>query len=108
MAFIYRYRIGFILAFIKFLLPFILQDPMYELHRDEMLYLEQGNHLAWGFMEVPPLLSILLSYHYYAVAVSFGLNSGLRLLVRLMFFWFVKWQQKWVEKPLLNLLQDYV
>lgn len=58
MAFFYRYRIGFILAFIKFLLPFILQHPMYELHRDEMLYLQQGNHLAWGFMEVPPLLSI--------------------------------------------------
>lgn len=58
MAFIYRHRIGFILAFIKFILPFILQHSMYELHRDEMLYLQQGNHLAWGFMEVPPLLSV--------------------------------------------------
>ncbi len=31
---------------------------MYEMHRDEFLYLEQGNHLDWGFMEVPPLLSL--------------------------------------------------
>ena len=58
MAFIFRYRVAFILAFIKFLLPFLLQDSLYELHRDEMLYIPQGNHLAWGFMEVPPLLSI--------------------------------------------------
>ena len=58
MAFIYRNRIGIFLALVKFLLPFILQDSLYELHRDEMLYIPQGNHLAWGFMEVPPLLSI--------------------------------------------------
>jgi 4-amino-4-deoxy-L-arabinose transferase-like glycosyltransferase len=58
MAFIYRYRVGFILAFIKFILPFLLQHPLYELHRDEMLYIPQGSHLAWGFMEVPPLLSV--------------------------------------------------
>jgi 4-amino-4-deoxy-L-arabinose transferase-like glycosyltransferase len=58
MAFIYRYRVGIILALIKFILPFFLQHPMYELHRDEFLYLEEGNHLAWGFMEVPPLLAV--------------------------------------------------
>ncbi len=58
MTFIYRYRFAFILAFIKFLLPFLLQHPTYEMHRDEFLYLEQGNHPAWGFMEVPPLLSV--------------------------------------------------
>lgn len=51
-------KIILILALLKFILPYILQHPMYEMHRDEFLYLEQGNHLAWGFMEVPPLLSI--------------------------------------------------
>jgi len=45
------------LAIIKFILPFFLQHPVYELHRDEFLYLEQGHHLAWGYMEVPPMLS---------------------------------------------------
>lgn len=48
-----------LLAIIKFGLPFFLQHPVYELHRDEFLYLEQGNHLAWGYMEVPPMLSWL-------------------------------------------------
>lgn len=47
----------FLLAVIKFALPFFLQHPVYELHRDEFLYLEQGKHLAWGYMEVPPMLS---------------------------------------------------
>ena len=49
----------FLLALIKFVLPFFLQHPIYELHRDEFLYLEQGHHLAWGYMEVPPMLSWL-------------------------------------------------
>lgn len=46
------------LAIIKFVLPYLLQSPVYEPHRDEFLYLAEGQHLAWGFMEVPPLLSI--------------------------------------------------
>lgn len=49
----------FLLTVIKFGLPFFLQHPVYELHRDEFLYLEQGHHLAWGYMEVPPMLSWL-------------------------------------------------
>jgi len=48
-----------VLAIIKFIIPFLLQHPVYELHRDEFLYLEQGHHLAWGYMEVPPMLSWL-------------------------------------------------
>ena len=58
MPFIYRNRLPILLSLIKFILPFALQDPMYELHRDEYLYLAQGLHPAWGFMEVPPLLSV--------------------------------------------------
>jgi 4-amino-4-deoxy-L-arabinose transferase-like glycosyltransferase len=51
------WMIVIILALIKFILPFILQSPVYEPHRDELLYLAEGRHMAWGFMEVPPLLS---------------------------------------------------
>ncbi|WP_298153856.1 glycosyltransferase family 39 protein [Flavobacterium sp.] len=47
--------IGFIV--LKFLLQFGLMDPAYDLHRDEYLYLDQGQHLAWGFLSVPPLTS---------------------------------------------------
>jgi hypothetical protein len=47
-------KILFLLALLKFILPFILQNSFYQLHRDEYLYLAEGKHLAWGFMEVPP------------------------------------------------------
>ena len=47
------------LAIIKFLLPFILQSPVYELQRDEFLYYQQGQHFDLGYMENPPLLSYL-------------------------------------------------
>ena len=59
-----------LLAIIKFALPFFLQHPVYELHRDEFLYLEQGHHLAWGYMEVPPMLS-WLSYLTHLFGGSF-------------------------------------
>jgi hypothetical protein len=52
-------RLLYFLAFVKFIAPFLLQNGIYEPHRDEMLYIAEGNHLAWGFMEVPPLLSLL-------------------------------------------------
>lgn len=42
----------------KFVLPFLLQSSLYEPHRDELLYLAESHHMAWGFMEVPPLLSV--------------------------------------------------
>jgi 4-amino-4-deoxy-L-arabinose transferase-like glycosyltransferase len=51
-------RLIFFLALIKFILPFFLQSSFYEPHRDEFLYLAEGHHMAWGFMEVPPLLSV--------------------------------------------------
>jgi hypothetical protein len=41
----------------KFLLQFLLYNPAYDLQRDEYLYLDQGNHLAWGYLSVPPLTS---------------------------------------------------
>lgn len=46
------------LAFIKLILPFFLQNSIYEPHRDEFLYLAEGSHPAFGYMEVPPLLSV--------------------------------------------------
>jgi len=47
--------IGFIA--LKFLLQAVLIHPAYDLHRDEFLHLDQANHLAWGFMSVPPMTS---------------------------------------------------
>ncbi|MCL7986476.1 glycosyltransferase family 39 protein [Sphingobacterium sp. lm-10] len=41
----------------KFLIQFFLISPEYELHRDELLHLDQANHLAWGYLSVPPATS---------------------------------------------------
>ncbi|MFK8104919.1 MAG: glycosyltransferase family 39 protein [Saprospiraceae bacterium] len=38
----------------KLLLHFFT-NTNYGFHRDEYLYLNQGDHLGWGFMEVPPM-----------------------------------------------------
>src|SRR5678810_1042910 len=51
-------RLLYFLALLKIALPYLLQNNAYEPHRDEFLYLAEGHHLAWGFMEVPPMLSI--------------------------------------------------
>jgi hypothetical protein len=53
-----EYRLLYALAVIKFILPFILQNQYYEPHRDEFLYLAEAHHIAWGYMEIPPLLSV--------------------------------------------------
>ena len=42
---------------IKLALQYISINPAYELHRDEYLHLDQANHLAWGYLSVPPLTS---------------------------------------------------
>jgi len=46
---------GFII--LKFLLQSILISPEYDLQRDEYLHLDLGNHLAWGYLSVPPFTS---------------------------------------------------
>ena len=51
-------RLLYALALLKIVLPYLLQHPVYEPHRDELLYLAEGRHPAFGFMEVPPLLSL--------------------------------------------------
>ncbi len=42
---------------VKLALQFLLVLPVYELHRDEFLHIDQGKHLAWGYVSVPPLTS---------------------------------------------------
>lgn len=51
-------KLLYILAFIKLVIPFFLQNSFYQPHRDEFLYLAEGHHMDWGFMEIPPLLSV--------------------------------------------------
>src|SRR5215203_3438415 len=51
--------LGFIL--LKFLLQYNLINPYYDLHRDEYLHLDQANHLAWGYLSLPPVTSWISS-----------------------------------------------
>ncbi|MBK9792235.1 MAG: glycosyltransferase family 39 protein [Sphingobacteriales bacterium] len=43
---------------LKIVFQFIIISPAYDLHRDEYLYLAEANHLAFGFIEVPPIISL--------------------------------------------------
>ncbi|WP_022825959.1 glycosyltransferase family 39 protein [Hymenobacter norwichensis] len=47
-----------LLATLKFACSYLLASRAYELHRDEYLYLNYGHHLAWGYLEVPPLTAV--------------------------------------------------
>ncbi|UOQ74072.1 glycosyltransferase family 39 protein [Hymenobacter cellulosilyticus] len=52
-----RQYLGWLLIFvvIKLVLQYLVIHPVYELHRDEFLHLDQANHLAAGYVSVPPL-----------------------------------------------------
>ena len=48
-------RLPLAFALLKFVSGYFLISLQYDLHRDEYLYLNHGRHLAWGYLEVPPL-----------------------------------------------------
>jgi hypothetical protein len=54
-----KYWILLVMVAIKLILQFVLVNPIYELHRDEFLHLDQANHLAFGFISVQPFTSLI-------------------------------------------------
>ncbi len=54
-----NYPVLCLFIIVKFILQYTLISPEYELHRDEYLHIDQGNHLAWGYLSVPPVNSWL-------------------------------------------------
>lgn len=42
---------------LKFFLQYIAVHPDFDLQRDEFLHLDQADHLAWGYLSVPPVTS---------------------------------------------------
>lgn len=54
---------------VKIVVQLSLIHPVYELHRDEYLHLDQGHHLAAGYLSVPPLTAWLS-------ALVFALGGG--------------------------------
>ena len=57
--FIRQYWLLLLIVLLKMILQFIVVNPYYELHRDEFLHLDQANHLAFGFISVPPFTSLV-------------------------------------------------
>jgi len=62
--FIKNYWILFLLVGVKLALQFVLVNPVYELHRDEFLYLNQADHLAFGYICVPPFTALMSKIIY--------------------------------------------
>lgn len=54
----HHHRLIYGFAVLKLLIHF-LTNTNYGLHRDEYLYYDMGNHLSWGYMEVPPMVAFL-------------------------------------------------
>lgn len=54
-----HYRVLFFIVIAKLILQYLVVNPYYELHRDEFLHLDQANHLAWGYISVPPFTAIV-------------------------------------------------
>ncbi len=76
-----NHRLPLLFALIKFVSGLALAGyGTYELHRDEYLYLDYGHHLAWGYLEVPPLTA---------------LQSWLTLALGGGFFWVKFWPLLW-------------
>ena len=54
-----HWYIIWLFAVAKFFVPFLFINSIFQLHRDEYLYLADSAHLAWGYIEMPPLLAFL-------------------------------------------------
>lgn len=63
-SFINSYWILILLLIIKLVLQYIAINPYYELHRDEFLYLNQADHLAFGYISVPPFTALVSKIIY--------------------------------------------
>lgn len=75
------------LASIKLLIPLITSRD-FGFHRDEFLYMAMGEHLAWGYLEVPPSIAVvaniprwLIGDSLFAIRFIPGLTGALTLLL---------------------------
>ena len=89
--FLNRYWILLILIAIKMILQYILVNPVYELHRDEFLYLNQGDHLAFGYISVPPLMALISKLVYLLGGSVFWIRffPGLFGALTIVFVWLI-------------------
>ncbi len=60
-----NYWLLIVFLVLKMVIQFVVVNPVYELHRDEFLYLDQANHLSAGYISVPPFLSWISSVIFF-------------------------------------------
>ncbi len=53
-----KWNILIVFCLVKLLIH-LITNTNYNFHRDEYLYLALGNHLSWGYMEVPPVIAAI-------------------------------------------------
>ncbi|MCG8605805.1 glycosyltransferase family 39 protein [bacterium] len=70
-----EWNVIILMVFLKLAIH-VASNTNYGFHRDEFLYLAEGEHLAWGYMEVPPAIASLAK-----IALSLG---GSLFVVRLL------------------------
>jgi len=63
-GFITRYWILLVLVALKLILQYAVVNQVYELHRDEFLYLNQAYHFAFGYISVPPFTALIAKIVY--------------------------------------------
>lgn len=77
----------FVFMIAKIAMHYWLINPVYDLHRDEYLHLDQAKHLDWGYLSVPPVTSwvsyliLLLGNDVFWVKFFPALFGALTLLV---------------------------
>ncbi|MBB6611408.1 glycosyltransferase family 39 protein [Pontibacter sp. Tf4] len=76
-----------VFVLLKLALQYLLVDGAYDLHRDEFLHLDQANHLAAGYVSVPPITAFiawliqLLGNSYFWVRFFPALFGALTIVV---------------------------
>lgn len=63
-SYIERYWILLVLVAVKMILQFVFVNPIYDLHRDEYLHLDQAFHFSSGYISAPPFTSWIASIIY--------------------------------------------
>jgi len=75
-----NYRVLILLSTIKLLIHLITNN-LYGLHRDEFLYLAMGDHLSFGYLEIPPSLAV---FSWIVTHILGGSEFSVRLIPALL------------------------
>jgi hypothetical protein len=80
---------NFILIFVGIKILFnMLAISHFGFHRDELLHLALGNHLAWGYKEVPPFIAFLAGIINHVFGSSVAATRIFPTLFAAMMVWF--------------------